>query len=455
VTFGGIAAPLLYISPNQINVQVPFEVSGAGVDVIVQNGGTSSLPVHVKLVAQDPGIFSIQGGHVPLQPGDVISILATGLGPVVPPVADGVAARSSPQSTTLIPPVVKISGQWLIPTSSTLAVGMVGVYVVTATVPLTTQGSVIVSLEAQLSGPTGPNGPGGWIHRGTWNGTTSYQVTDLVVYNGTSYISLTNQNLGQTPDVCSVSFIVQSEKPEVYKTEICTSDSWGMLAQVGPAGPAGLAGIDGADGAVGADGPAGLTGPAGIDGADGAVGADGPAGPAGPAGIDGADGAVGADGPAGPAGPAGIDGADGPGGSLAFADYFALMPPDNAATVAPGTDVSFPQDGPVSAGAVIARTSPSSFTLSAVGTYQIMFQVSVNEAGQLLLTLNDVDLAYTVAGRATGTNQIVGIALVTTTVVNSILTVRNPAGNAAALTITPLAGGARSVSAHLVITQIQ
>ncbi|MBE6696990.1 MAG: hypothetical protein E7581_00540 [Ruminococcaceae bacterium] len=47
---------------------------------------------------------------------------------------------------------------------------------------------------------------------------------------------------------------------------------------------------------------------------------------------------------------------------------------------------------------------------------------------------------------------------VSTTAVNSLLTVRNPAGNAAgnaaALTVTPLAGGAFPVSAHLVITQI-
>ena len=43
---------------------------------------------------------------------------------------------------------------------------------------------------------------------------------------------------------------------------------------------------------------------------------------------------------------------------------------------------------------------------------------------------------------------------VTTTVINSILTVRNLAGNSTALTITPLAGGTRPVSAHLVITQI-
>lgn len=78
-----------------------------------------------------------------------------------------------------------------------------------------------------------------------------------------------------------------------------------------------------------------------------------------------------------------------------------MMPPDNAATVAPGTDVSFPQDGPVS-GPDIARTGPDSFNLAQIGTYQVYFQVSVTEAGQLLLTLNGADLEYTVAGRATG-----------------------------------------------------
>ncbi len=130
------------------------------------------------------------------------------------------------------------------------------------------------------------------------------------------------------------------------------------------------------------------------------------------------------------------------------------MPPDNAATVAPGTDVSFPQDGPNS-GSGIVRTGSSSFNLAQIGTYQVFFQVSVNEAGQLILTLNGGDLAYTVSGRATGASQIIGMAIVETTVINSILTVRNPAGNAAALTITPLAGGTRAVSAHLVIVQLQ
>lgn len=117
-------------------------------------------------------------------------------------------------------------------------------------------------------------------------------------------------------------------------------------------------------------------------------------------------------------------------------------------------DVSFPQDGPNS-GANITRLTADSFNLGPIGAYQILFQVSVTEAGQLVLTLNGGTLDYTLVGRATGTSKIVGMAIVETTTINSILTVRNPSGNSTALTITPNAGGAQPVSAHLVIVQIQ
>lgn len=240
----------------------------------------------------------------------------------------------------------------------------------------------------------------------------------------------------------------------------------GPQGAAGPVGPQGAQGVPGAQGLIGPQGPQGEPGPAGAIGPQGIAGATGPAGAAGAAGAAGPAGATGATGPAGAAGAAGATGAAGPagatgatgatgaaGGVLGFADFFALMPPDNAATVAPGTDVSFPQDGPTS-GTTIARIGPSSFNLAAIGTYQVLFQVSVTEAGQLILTLNGADLAYTVVGRATGTSQIVEMAIVQTAVINSILTVRNPAGNSTALTITPLAGGTRPVSAHLVITQL-
>jgi hypothetical protein len=137
---------------------------------------------------------------------------------------------------------------------------------------------------------------------------------------------------------------------------------------------------------------------------------------------------------------------------LAFGYFYALMPGDNAATVAPGVAVAFPHDGAASG---IIRSGPSAFTLPAVGTYEIFWQVSITEAGQLVLALDGTEQAYSVAGRTTGSSQITNHVLLMTIVTNSLLTVRNPATNSAALTVTPSAGGLQAVSATLLIKQIQ
>ncbi|EOP46335.1 collagen-like triple helix repeat-containing protein, partial [Bacillus cereus] len=224
----------------------------------------------------------------------------------------------------------------------------------------------------------------------------------------------------------------------------------------GDIGPTGVTGPTGDIGPTGVTGPTGNIGPTGATGPTGDIGPTGVTGSTGDIGPTGATGSTGDIGPTGVTGPTGATGSTG--GVLDFADFYALMPPDNAATVAVGGDVDFPRDGPFS-GAGIARTGADTFNLSAIGSYQVLFQVSVTEAGQLVLTLNSgagaVELAYTVVGRATGTSQIVGMALVQTSVINSILTVRNPASESTALTITPLAGGTESVSAHLVITRLR
>jgi hypothetical protein len=106
----------------------------------------------------------------------------------------------------------------------------------------------------------------------------------------------------------------------------------------------------------------------------------------------------------------------------------------------------------------IARATASSFTLAAIGDYEISWQVPVTEAGQLVLALDTgagaVELPNTVVGRPTGTTPIVGHTIITTTVAGSILSVRNPAGNSNALTITPLAGGTHPVSATLIIKRL-
>ncbi len=178
--------------------------------------------------------------------------------------------------------------------------------------------------------------------------------------------------------------------------------------------------------------------------AGGAQGIPGVAGPPGAPGIAGA---------AGSQGVQGVPGIPGAPGILDFSDFYALMPGDNAATVAPDSPVSFPQNG--STNGTITRIDDDSFLLPTVGTYLVQFQVSVTEAGQLMLRLNAAPVADSVVGRATGTSQIVGTSLITTTTPNSILEVINPPGNSPALTITPVAGGTHSVSAHLVIIRIQ
>jgi hypothetical protein len=229
----------------------------------------------------------------------------------------------------------------------------------------------------------------------------------------------------------------------------------GRRGPQGKTGPTGFTGETGATGSIGPTGPAGSG--SGTTGATGPIGATGSIGPTGPAGsgsgTTGATGPIGATGSIGPTGAIGATGAVGPISQFSYADFYALMPGDNFATVAVGADVEFPSDGPA-LGTDIVRLGPSSFNLVSVGTYQILFQVSVTEAGQLVITLNNLQQAYTLVGRATGTSQLVGICLLRTVTINSSITIRNPAGNPSALTITPLAGGAGSVSAHLVITHL-
>lgn len=73
---------------------------------------------------------------------------------------------------------------------------------------------------------------------------------------------------------------------------------------------------------------------------------------------------------------------------------------------------------------------------------------------QSMSSCNGNVIDYITVGRATGTSQIIEHTIIEITSINFILTVRNPADNSTALTITPLAGGTQEVSIHLVIIQI-
>lgn len=139
-----------------------------------------------------------------------------------------------------------------------------------------------------------------------------------------------------------------------------------------------------------------------------------------------------------------------------FVEFYALMPGDNTATVAPGSPISFPQNGPTSGLITRSSTTPTSqFVIPDIGTYSITWQVSIAEAGQLVLVVNGVEDARTVVGRATGTSQIIGNTLLTTSALNTVISLNNATGNPEALTVNPIAGGTRAVSASLIIKRLQ
>jgi hypothetical protein len=128
--------------------------------------------------------------------------------------------------------------------------------------------------------------------------------------------------------------------------------------------------------------------------------------------------------------------------------------------IAIGAAIPFQNTGSTNGVIVPQGASTTVFVLPAIGTYLVQFQASITEDGpgsaQLALSINGVIDLTTVVGRATGTDQVIGKSLVTTTAANTTISVINPANNTTALTLTPASGSdTHAFSAHLLIIRIQ
>lgn len=145
VSLNGVAAPLFYVSPEQINFQVPWELAGQSeASLTVTVGGMASAAQTVKLAPAAPGVFTTNGtqgailvsssgdvaapvGSVlnhtarPARRGEFISIYATGLGPVTNQPKTGVGATRDALSTVTTAPTVTIGGVTALVTFAGLA----------------------------------------------------------------------------------------------------------------------------------------------------------------------------------------------------------------------------------------------------------------------------------------------------------------------------------------------
>ena len=150
-TIGGRNAPFInYVSPTQLNLQVPVDVAAGPQPVIVTTPNGASAAFNVTIGAVAPAVFAdlansargvvthqnftLVGPDSPARAGEALIIWATGLGQTTPALATGVAATFPPQSDTT-QATVSIGGQDARVIYSIASPSFAGLYQIAVTMP--------------------------------------------------------------------------------------------------------------------------------------------------------------------------------------------------------------------------------------------------------------------------------------------------------------------------------
>ncbi len=140
VTVNGKSAPILYVTPSQVNFQVPWETTGSTASVIVTVNGRTSAAISVPLLTAAPGLFTSSTGQAavqnanssantptnPAKVGSNVTVYFTGTGPVSPAVADGAASPKGTPAQVISTATATIGSATAQVTFAGLAPGFVG-----------------------------------------------------------------------------------------------------------------------------------------------------------------------------------------------------------------------------------------------------------------------------------------------------------------------------------------
>jgi uncharacterized protein (TIGR03437 family) len=155
ILINGVAAPLLFAGPSQINVQVPFETLAGVATVVAMQGNSVSGSVALRIQETAPGIFvmlnqdgTVNGPKHPAAPGSTPLVFLTGLGPTEPSVPTGIAAPAAPSANATVPLSATIGGQNAPIRAAGLAPGLVGVFQLFLDVPAQPPGNYPLVIQA-------------------------------------------------------------------------------------------------------------------------------------------------------------------------------------------------------------------------------------------------------------------------------------------------------------------
>ena len=150
VIIGGIESPLFYVSPGQVNAQIPFELApGQQIQLIVNANGALTAPQSIQLNGGTPSILSFASGatvaqHLdgtlildssPAVPGEYVVIYTSGMGATDIPVPSGTASPSNPVARVATPPILTLGGVNVPVAFAGLTPGFAGLYQVNFQLP--------------------------------------------------------------------------------------------------------------------------------------------------------------------------------------------------------------------------------------------------------------------------------------------------------------------------------
>lgn len=117
VKINGADAPLFFVSPTQINAQVPWSIQPGPATLTVTTPSGTSASTSFTVAATAPGIFAItnqdNSANTPSSPaavGSVVTVYLTGIGPVDNAVDTGAATPSTPLSNATQRATATING---------------------------------------------------------------------------------------------------------------------------------------------------------------------------------------------------------------------------------------------------------------------------------------------------------------------------------------------------------
>lgn len=139
----GTVAPLYYVSPGQLNVQIPYETTVGSTAVLSINNNGQVTTQSFQVTAAAPGIFTNSSGAlVPTASaaaGQEIALFITGAGAVQPAISDAAAPASSTAVADLPKPeqaaTVTIGGATADIDFIGIPIGLVGVTQINVTIP--------------------------------------------------------------------------------------------------------------------------------------------------------------------------------------------------------------------------------------------------------------------------------------------------------------------------------